>query len=36
MYQRFKNCILKPRNIADYIKEPKKTTVLYTIILPIL
>ena len=36
MYQRFKNCILKPRNIADYIKEPKKTTVLYTIILLII
>lgn len=33
MYQKFKNCILKPRNIADYIKEPKKQTVLYTIVL---
>ena len=33
MYQRFKNCLLKPRNIADYIKEPKKKTVIYTTIL---
>lgn len=36
MYQRFKNCILKPSNIADYIKEPKKKTVIYTIILLII
>ena len=33
MYQKFKNCILKPRNIADYIKEPKKQTVSYMIVL---
>ena len=33
MYQRFKDCLLKPRNIADYIKEPKKKTVIYTTIL---
>lgn len=36
MYQRFKDCLLKPRNIADYIKEPKKTTILYTIIVLII
>lgn len=36
MYQKFKNCILKPRNIADYIKEPKKKTILYTIVLLII
>ena len=33
MYQRFKDCLLKPRNIADYIKEPKKKTIIYTSIL---
>lgn len=33
MYQRFKDCLLKPRNIADYIKEPKKKTIIYTTIL---
>ena len=33
MYQKFKNCILKPRNIADYIKEPKKQSVSYMIVL---
>lgn len=33
MYQRFKDCLLKPRNIADYIKEPKKKTIIYTIVL---
>lgn len=36
MYQRFKDCLLKPRNIADYIKEPKKTTIIYTIIVLII
>ena len=36
MYQKFKNCILKPRNIADYIKEPKKKTIVYTIVLLII
>ncbi len=36
MYQRFKDCLLKPRNIADYIKEQKKTTILYTIIVLII
>ena len=35
-YQRFKDCLLKPRNIADYIKEPKKTTIIYTIIVLII
>ncbi len=33
MYQKFKDCLLKPRNIADYIKEPKKKTIIYTILL---
>ena len=33
MYQRFKNCLLKPKNIADYIKEPNKLTIIYTTIL---
>ena len=33
MYQRFKVCLLKPRNIADYFKEPKKQTIIYTCIL---
>ena len=33
MYQRFKDCLLRPRNIADYIKEPKKKTIIYTVIL---
>lgn len=33
MYQRFKDCLLRPRNISDYINEPKKKTIIYTTIL---
>ena len=33
MYQRFKDCLFRPRNIADYINEPKKKTIIYTSIL---
>ena len=33
MYQRFKACLIQPSKIADYIKEPKKHTIIYTSIL---
>ena len=33
MYQRFKACLIQPSKIADYIKEPKKHTIIYTSLL---
>lgn len=36
MYQRFKACLIQPSKIANYINEPKKNTVIYTIILLII
>lgn len=33
MYKKFKDCLFAPRNIADYINEPKRKTLLYTIFL---
>ncbi len=33
MYKKFKDCLLAPRNIADYIDEPKKKTIGYFLIL---
>lgn len=33
MYRKFKDCLLAPRNIADYVDEPKRKTFLYVTIL---
>ena len=33
MYKKFKDCLLAPRKVADYIDEPKKKTLGYLLIL---
>ncbi len=33
MYKRFKDCLFAPRNIADYVNEPKKKTIGYVLFL---